>query len=86
MATRRAADRDPELDATPAPPDPAPDPLKSGRPGDYVRVRHPDTGDHYTTTRMLASIQGATLLPGHEAVDRLGHPLPRKRNISKETR
>ncbi|MDN5687129.1 MAG: hypothetical protein L0G94_10720 [Brachybacterium sp.] len=87
MTTRRASDRDPELDKpteAPAAPKQA-DPLKEGRPGEYVRVRHPKTGDHYTTTRSLASKAGAKLLPGHLAVDTHGYPLPRKTNTSKES-
>lgn len=86
MATRRASDRDPALDPQPAEaPEVKPDPLLEGKPGGYVRVRHPKTGDHYTTTRVLARKAGATLLPGHDAVDQFGHPLPRKPHLSKES-
>lgn len=79
---RRASDRDPELDQPAPEPAPAPtrNPLDEGKPGGYVRVRHPRTGDHYTTTRVLAKKAGATLLPDHDAVDQYGKPLPRKRN------
>lgn len=88
MATRRASDRDPELDKQPteAPvPEAKPDPLLEGKPGGYVRVRHPKNGNYYTMTRVMARKAGATLLPGHEAVDQFGHPLPPKMNISKES-
>lgn len=78
MATRRASDRDPELDKTEAPAQPAKDPLAGGHPGEYIRVRHPQTGDHFTTTRALAHRMGATLIPNHAAVDQHGVPLPRK--------
>lgn len=80
----RASDRDPEVDK----PTEAPAPqqakrmsiLEGGKPGEYVRVRHPQTGDHYTTTRVLAHKAGASLLADHQAVDQHGYPLPRKRN------
>lgn len=67
-------------------PEPTPevDQLSGGYDLEYVRVADPDTGDHYSTTRALARRAGARLLPNHEAVDRYGQPLPRKRNISKE--
>lgn len=80
---RRASDRDPALDQPvpgPVPEPPKVDPLKTGHPNEYVRVRHPRTGDHYTTTRVLARKAGATLLPGHDATDQYYRPLPRKRN------
>lgn len=88
MATRRASDRDPELDKQPAEapvPEVKPDPLAEGKPSGFVRVRHPKTGDHYTTTRVLARKAGATLLPDHKAVDQFGLPLPRKPHASKES-
>lgn len=80
---RRASDRDPALDQTPeAEPieEPAPevDTLDGGHPNEYVRVKHPQTGDHFTTTRALARRMGATLIPNHDAVDHNGTPLPRK--------
>lgn len=79
MATRRASDRDPELDKTPEPPtDPKVSVLEGGHPNEYVRVRHPKTGDHFTTTRALAHRMGAALIPNHAAVDDNGIPLPRK--------
>lgn len=78
MSTRRASDRDPELDATPKPAVKR-DPLREGKPGGYVRVKHPKSGDHYTTTRVLALKAGATPLD-QPAVDKDGRPLPRKRN------
>ncbi len=56
------------------------DPLEDGNQQGLVRVRHPKTGDHYTTTRVLARKAGATLLEGHPATDKYGNPLPRKRN------
>lgn len=85
---RRASDRDPAIDN----PDPLPatepaaaEPAtartaekEAGHPGEYVRVKHPETGDHFTTTRALARRMGATLLPDHDAVDKHGQPLPRK--------
>lgn len=81
MATRRASDRAPELDKQPEPaPAPKRDPLADGNQQRFVRVRHPKSGDHYTTTRVLARKAGATLLAGHPAVDQYGNPLPRKRN------
>lgn len=64
-----------------APQERAPEPssiLDGGHASEYVRVRHPETGDHFTTTRVLAHRMGATLLPDHDAVDRYGYPLPRK--------
>lgn len=87
MATRRASDRDPELDPEQPEPvkTPTKDPLHDGPASEYVRVRHPKTGDHYTTTRVLASKAGATVLPDHPAVDRYGRPLPRKPKNSKES-
>lgn len=78
MATRRASDRDPELDQPAPAPEPTSDLLAGGHPNEYVRVRHPRTGDHYSTTRVLAAKAGATLLPDHDAVDKYGKPLPRK--------
>lgn len=86
MATRRASDRDPNLDAQPKE-KPAQDPsiLDGGPAGEYVRVKHPQTGDHFTTTRALAARMGATLLPDHPAVDRDGRPLPRKLKNRKES-
>lgn len=81
--TRRASDRDPALDAEPTT-DHTPEPpsiLDGGPASEYVRVRHPETGDHFTTTRVLAHRMGATLLPDHDAVDRYGYPLPRKPKI-----
>ena len=92
MATRRASDRDPALDQTPeqepaAEPESAPavNLLEGGRPGEYIRVKHPKTGDHFTTTRALAHRMGATHLPDHDAVDNNGTPLPRKPKNSKES-
>lgn len=87
---RRASDRDPALDKTPEPapepvPEPTPSPLEGGHPGEYVRVKHPETGDHFTTTRALARRMGATPLPDHDAVDKHGQPLPRKPKNSKES-
>lgn len=82
---RRASDRDPELDKTAEPaPEPAPEPkpakslLEGGHPGQYIRVKHPKTGDYFTTTRALAHRMGATHLPDHDAVTKHGIPLPRK--------
>ena len=83
---RRASERDPNL------PTPTPrasktetaDPLASIHPNRLVRVKHPVTGDHYTTTAALARRAGATLLPDHDAVDRYGQPLRRKRNLSRK--
>lgn len=89
---RRASDRDPALDQTPEvepvpepAPEPTPSPLEGGHPGEYVRVKHPETGDHFTTTRALARRMGATPLPDHDAVDKHGQPLPRKPKNSKES-
>lgn len=89
---RRASDRDPALDKTPEvepvpepAPEPTPSPLEGGHPGEYVRVKHPETGDHFTTTRALARRMGATPLPDHDAVDKHGQPLPRKPKNSKES-
>lgn len=92
---RRASDRDPAIDNPD--PQPAPEPAtaepatartaekEAGHPGEYVRVKHPDTGDHFTTTRALARRMGATRLPDHDAVDKHGQPLPRKPKNSKES-
>lgn len=90
---RRASDRDPALDAKPeqlaAEPAPEPAPaqnlLEGGHPGEYIRVKHPQTGDHFTTTRALARRMGATHLPDHDAVNKHGIPLPRKPKNSKES-
>lgn len=60
-----------------------PDPL-AGPDNEWVRVKHPVTGDHYSTTRVLARLAGATLVPDHDALTKHGAPIPRKRNISKE--
>lgn len=60
------------------------DPLEDGNQQGLVRVRHPRSGDHYTTTRVLARKAGATLVEGQPATDKYGNPLPRKRN-SKES-
>jgi hypothetical protein len=51
---------------------------ETGHPGQYVRAKHPQTGDYFTATRALARRMGATLLPDHDAVDKYGQPLPRK--------
>ena len=85
---RRASDRDPALDTPdpqPAPEPTAPEPAtartaekEAGHPGEYVRVKHPETGDCFTATRALARRMGATLLLDHDAVDKYGQPLPRK--------
>ena len=51
------------------------------RPMDVVRARHKDTGDHYTTTRHLATKRGAAVLEDRPAVDQYGRwlpPLPHK--------
>lgn len=92
---RRASDRDPAIDNPD--PQPVPEPAaaepatastaekEAGHPGEYVRVKHPDTGDHFTTTRALARRMGATPLPDHDAVDKHGQPLPRKPKNSKES-
>ena len=56
------------------------DPLAEGNQQGLVRVRHPRSGDHYTTTRVLARKAGATLVEGQPATDKYGNPLPRKRN------
>lgn len=56
------------------------DPLEDGNQQGLVRVRHPKSGDHYTTTRVLARKAGATLVEGQPATDQYGNPLPRKRN------
>lgn len=82
MATRRASDRNPDLTPTPVK---AESILDGGPRDEYVRVRHPDTGDHFTTTRILAHRMGATLLPDRTAVDDYGRPLPRKPHLSKES-
>ena len=95
---RRASDRDPAIDnpdPLPAPEPTAPEPAdpatartaekEAGHPGEYIRVKHPDTGDHFTTTRALARRMGATLVPDHDAVDKHGAPLPRKPKNSKES-
>lgn len=50
-----------------------------GPDNEWVRVRHPRTGDLYSTTRALARNAGATLMPDHDALDRYGRPLPRVR-------
>lgn len=83
----RASDKQPAPEerqnrASDKTPDPAParNPLEDGNQQRLVRVRHPRTGDHYTTTRVLARKAGATLLEGHDATDKYGNPLPRKRN------
>lgn len=81
---RRASDRDPALDA-PEIKEFAPSILDGGPASEYVRVRHPQTGDHFTTTRVLAHRMGATLLPDHPAVDQYGQPLPRKPKTNKES-
>ena len=51
------------------------------RPMDVVRARDPHSGDHYTTTRHLATKRGATVLEDRPAVDQYGRwlpPLPHK--------
>ena len=90
---RRASDRDPALDnpdPLPATEPTAPEPAaaepatartaekEAGHPGEYVRVKHPQTGDYFTATRALARRMGSTLLPDHDAVDNYGQPLLRK--------
>lgn len=86
---RRASDRDPALDAKPEQPaQQVQEPvnlLEGGHPGEYIRVKHPATGDHFTTTRALAHRMGATHLPDHDAVNKHGIPLPRKPKNSKES-
>ena len=76
----RMSDPDPKpaesVEETPAPA-PAVDPL-DGPDNEWVRVKHPTNGTHYSTTRALARIEGATLLPDHEALSPHGVPLPPK--------
>lgn len=71
-------------------PDETPEPVKpgpklDGPDNEWVRVKHPTTGDHYSTTRALARMAGATLIPDHDALDRYGRPYPRKRSDKKES-
>ena len=87
---RRASDRDPALDTKPdeqpaQPVQEAVNLLEGGHPGEYIRVKHPGTGDHFTTTRALAHRMGAIHLPDHDAVNKHGIPLPRKPKNSKES-
>ena len=63
---------------------PARDPL-AGPDNELVRVRHAVTGDHFTTTRVLARRMGAEPLD-QPATDRYGAPLPRKRNTTKSNK
>jgi hypothetical protein len=64
----------------PTPPeDPTRDPL-DGPDNEWVRVKHPRTGAHYSTTRALARIAGATLVPDHPALTPAGEPVRRKPN------
>lgn len=85
----RMSDKPDQPGTTPAPDTdtPAKDPALDGPDNEYVRVKHPATGDHYSTTRALARIAGASLIPDHAAVDRYGKPLPRKprTDLSKES-
>lgn len=46
------------------------------RPMDVVRARHKDTGDHYTTTRHLATQRGDEILENRPAIDTYGRWLP----------
>ena len=62
---------------------PASDPL-DGPDSEPVRVKHPKTGAHYTTTRALARMAGASLVKDHAAVDRYGQWLPPKLNNTKK--
>lgn len=61
--------------------------VPDGHPSDWIRVKDPNSGDYYTTTRALARRAGAIYLPDHDAVDQHGAPLPRKphRTLSKES-
>ena len=72
MSTR-ASDKQPT--PTPTVP-PKPGPLAA--PNEVVRVRHPRTGAHYSTTRAAAARVGAEVLEGRPAVDRHGQRLPIK--------
>lgn len=44
----------------------------------FVRVFDPATGDHVTTTRVVADKGGLKIIDGHPALDTSGRPLPRK--------
>lgn len=79
----RMSEKPAPVEEAPVPVKDAPDPL-DGPDNEWVRVADPATGDHYSTTRALARIAGARLIPGHDALSSHGAPLPRKRNINKE--
>ena len=48
------------------------------RPLQVVRARNHATGDHYTTTRHLATLNGDDILEDHAAVDQYGRWLDPK--------
>lgn len=81
----RMSEKPAPVEEAPVPVKDAPDPL-DGPDNEWVRVKHPVTGDHYSTTRALARLAGASLVPDHPALTAHGTPIPRKRNInSKES-
>lgn len=83
--TRRASDRDPDLDTPKEAEEPVkPEPIPDGPDSEWIRVQDPDTGDYYTTTRALAVRARAKYIP-RPAVDQYGQPLPRKPKNTKES-
>lgn len=49
---------------------------------EMVRVKHKETGAHFTTTRDLATRGGHEILTDRDALDKNGNPLPIKESES----
>lgn len=81
MATRRMSDPAPTPETEETTTVEATEPYRS--PNTLVRVKHPESGDEFTTTLAMAQRLGGSILD-KKAVDRYGNRLPRKPKLTIE--